>query len=107
MMKIINYIPSGRAEEALSFGKKSFVSVPFYCRKIWINILCHYFCIICYYKEVLKAKVHPDDLAESPIPKEFTQNLDQLWKDRYSDIVNIEDYLYRNGFPTVKFYLNT
>jgi hypothetical protein len=30
MIKIINYIPSERAEEALSFGKKSFVSVPFY-----------------------------------------------------------------------------
>ena len=48
MVKIINYIQSGRAEEALSFGKKSFISVLFYWREIWINILCHYFCIVCY-----------------------------------------------------------
>lgn len=59
-----------------------------------------------YYEEVLKIKVHPDTLSESLIPDEFIRDLDTLWKDRYSDIVNVEDYLYRNGFPTVKFYLH-
>jgi PPK2 family polyphosphate:nucleotide phosphotransferase len=59
-----------------------------------------------YYEEVLKAKVHPDTLEETSIPDEFTRDLDTLWKERYSDIVNIEDYLYRNGFPTVKFFLH-
>jgi PPK2 family polyphosphate:nucleotide phosphotransferase len=59
-----------------------------------------------YYEEVLKTKVHPEDLAESSIPEEFTQNLDALWTDRYADIVNVEDYLYRNGFRTVKFFLH-
>ena len=59
-----------------------------------------------YYEEVLKAKVHPDTLEESSVPDEFIRDLDALWNECYSDIVNIEDYLYRNGFPTVKFYLH-
>ncbi|CAF1204266.1 unnamed protein product [Didymodactylos carnosus] len=59
-----------------------------------------------YYEEVLPLKVHPEQLEESSIPEEHTQNLDTLWKTRYSDLVNIEDYLYRNGFPVVKIYLH-
>jgi PPK2 family polyphosphate:nucleotide phosphotransferase len=59
-----------------------------------------------YYEEVLALKVHPERLAESNVPKEFTQNLPKLWKERYTDIRNMEDYWHRNGFRLVKFYLH-
>ncbi|TAE28143.1 MAG: polyphosphate kinase 2 family protein [Cytophagales bacterium] len=59
-----------------------------------------------YYEEVLALKVHPERLAESSIPEEFMENLNKLWKERYADITNMEDYLHRNGFRVVKFYLH-
>ena len=59
-----------------------------------------------YYEEVLALKVHPERLEESNIPDEFTGNLNKLWKERYADIVQAEDYLHRNGFRVVKFYLH-
>ena len=60
-----------------------------------------------YYEEVLTLKVHPETLAEdSSIPDEFIGNLPRLWKERYADITHFEDYLHRNGFRVVKFYLH-
>ncbi len=59
-----------------------------------------------YYEEVLVEKVHPERLEESNIPDEFVGNLPKLWKERYADIANFEDYLHRNGFRVVKFYLH-
>lgn len=59
-----------------------------------------------YYEEVLAVKVHPDRLAENSIPRELVANRSRLWKERYTDIANVEDYLYRNGFRVVKFYLH-
>ncbi len=59
-----------------------------------------------YYEEVLAVRVHPERLAENSIPGDLVANQPRLWKERYADIVNLEDYLYRNGFRVVKFYLH-
>ncbi|KAB7730921.1 polyphosphate kinase 2 family protein [Rudanella paleaurantiibacter] len=59
-----------------------------------------------YYEEVLALKVHPDRLADNSIPEEFLKNPGKLWKERYADITHFEDYLHRNGFRVVKFYLH-
>ena len=59
-----------------------------------------------YYEEVLVIKVHPEMLTESQrIPDEFTGDLDKVWKQRYEAICDMEKHLYRNGFPTIKFFL--
>jgi PPK2 family polyphosphate:nucleotide phosphotransferase len=58
-----------------------------------------------YYEEVLVIKVHPEMLTESQrIPDEFTGDLDKVWKQRYEAICDMEKHLYRNGFPTIKFF---
>ena len=59
-----------------------------------------------YYEEVMVVKIHPDRLEESQLPDNLIENLPRLWKERYTDMVNFEDYLYRNGFRVVKFYLH-
>jgi polyphosphate kinase 2 (PPK2 family) len=52
-------------------------------------------------------KVHPEILTKSQrIPVELTEDLDKVWKHRYSAIVDMEKHLTRNGFPTIKFFLN-
>lgn len=60
-----------------------------------------------YYEEVLVVKVHPEILTKyQRIPGEHTEDLDEVWENRYADIRNLEDYLHRNGVPVVKFFLN-
>ncbi|GAB2570785.1 PPK2 family polyphosphate kinase [Spirosoma areae] len=60
-----------------------------------------------YYEEVLALRVHPERLQEQSIPPELLPKNDTtLWKQRFGDIVHFEDYLFRNGFPVVKFYLH-
>lgn len=59
-----------------------------------------------YYEEVLALKVHPERLADGNVPAELTKNLNKLWKERYADMAHVEDYLFRNGFRVVKFYLH-
>lgn len=60
-----------------------------------------------YYEEVLVVKVEPEILTKSQrLPKELTEDLDKLFKHRYSDISNLEKYLYRNGIRVVKIFLN-
>jgi len=59
-----------------------------------------------YYEEVLVERVHPERLSESQIPDEFLQDPDQLWKERYADMAHFEDYLHRNGFRVIKFFLH-
>lgn len=60
-----------------------------------------------YYEEVLALRVHPDRLRHQQIPSNLLPKNDQtLWKQRFGDIVHFEDYLFRNGFPIVKFYLH-
>ncbi len=60
-----------------------------------------------YYEEVLAMRVHPERLREGNIPANLLPKNDEtLWKQRFGDIVHFEDYLFRNGFPTVKLYLH-
>ncbi len=60
-----------------------------------------------YYEEVLVVKVDPSILTNSQrLPVELTTNLDKLFEHRYSDIKNMEKYLYRNGIRVIKFFLN-
>lgn len=60
-----------------------------------------------YYEEVLALRVHPDRLSQQMIPPGLLPKDEKvLWKQRFGDIVHFEDYLFRNGFPIVKFYLN-
>lgn len=60
-----------------------------------------------YYEEVLVAKVNPEIITSSQrLPLELTADMDKLWKHRYSDIKNLEKYLYRNGIRVIKFFLN-
>lgn len=60
-----------------------------------------------YYEEVLVVRVHPEILMNSQrIPAEFLQNPEKVWKQRYEDIANFEQYLHRNGFVVMKFFLN-
>lgn len=60
-----------------------------------------------YYEEVLVVKVHPEILQKGQrIPEEHTKDLDKVWKQRYSDIRNFEDFLYRNGTRVIKFFFH-
>ena len=60
-----------------------------------------------YYEEVLVVKVHPEILLNNQkLPSELTDDLTQVWKNRYEDIANLEKYLTRNGIHVVKFFLN-
>ena len=60
-----------------------------------------------YYEEVLVVKVDPSIIQNTQrIPDELTSDMDKLWKNRYSDIKNLEKYLYRNGIRVIKFFLN-
>jgi len=60
-----------------------------------------------YYEEVLVVKVHPEIVTNvQRLPTELTEDLDKLWKNRYEDIKNSEQYLYNNGIRVVKFFLN-
>lgn len=60
-----------------------------------------------YYEEVLVVKVHPEILLNyQRVPKEHTQDLDEVWQNRYEDIRNLELYAQRNGIHVVKFFLH-
>lgn len=60
-----------------------------------------------YYEEVLALRVHPDRLSQQQIPTNLLPKSDEtLWRQRFGDITHFEDYLFRNGFPIVKFYLH-
>jgi len=60
-----------------------------------------------YYEEVLVVKVRPQILTQAQrLPAELTQDLSKIWQQRYEDIANFEQYLYRNGTRVVKVFLN-
>ena len=56
-----------------------------------------------YYEEVLVVKVH--NLVENQkLPAELiTEN---IWEERYEQIRNFEDHIYKNGTVIIKFFLN-
>jgi PPK2 family polyphosphate:nucleotide phosphotransferase len=57
-----------------------------------------------YYEEVLVARVHPHILEAQQLPAEHKN--DGIWKERYEQINNFEDYLVNNGVIVLKFFLN-
>ncbi|MBV8809898.1 MAG: polyphosphate kinase 2 family protein [Acidobacteriaceae bacterium] len=57
-----------------------------------------------YYEEVLVVRVHPDLLAAQRVPQPLITK--KLWKERFKDIRNFEQYLSRNGIVIRKFFLN-
>jgi PPK2 family polyphosphate:nucleotide phosphotransferase len=58
-----------------------------------------------YYEEVLVVRVRPEILAKQRLPAELVRS-ERLWDERFGDIRNFEDYLYRNGTRTLKFFLH-
>ncbi len=57
-----------------------------------------------YYEEVLVVRVHQEFLAAQKLPPSLVTK--SIWKDRYEDIRNIEQYLGRNGVLIRKFFLH-
>jgi polyphosphate kinase 2 (PPK2 family) len=57
-----------------------------------------------YYEETLVVRVHPEFLAKQKVPTERVTK--HIWKDRFEDIRNFEQYLDRNGVLVRKFFLH-
>jgi PPK2 family polyphosphate:nucleotide phosphotransferase len=57
-----------------------------------------------YYEEVLVVRVHKELLARQHLPPELVTK--KIWKERFHDIRNFEQYLTRNGVVVQKFFLN-
>lgn len=58
-----------------------------------------------YYEDVLIVRVHPEILQSSQMPEKIISN-PNIWKQRFEQIRNFEDYLANNGIHTLKFFLN-
>jgi PPK2 family polyphosphate:nucleotide phosphotransferase len=58
-----------------------------------------------YYEDVLIVRVHPEILQSSQMPEKILRN-PNIWKQRFEQIRNFEDYLAQNGIHTLKFFLN-
>lgn len=58
-----------------------------------------------YYEEVLVVRVHPEILQFQQMPDKL-ENDKAIWKKRYAQIINFENYLSENGIHTLKFFLN-
>jgi PPK2 family polyphosphate:nucleotide phosphotransferase len=58
-----------------------------------------------YYEEVLIVRVIPEVFERQRLPEEFVDPK-KIWRERYRDIVQLEDYLHRNGTRIVKFFLH-
>ncbi len=57
-----------------------------------------------YYEEVLVVRVHRDLLQKQKIPPQLVAK--DIWRNRYEDIRNFEQYLSRNGVIIRKFFLH-
>jgi PPK2 family polyphosphate:nucleotide phosphotransferase len=57
-----------------------------------------------YYEEVLIVRVHPEILKNQQLPQLPAGN--EIWKQRFQDINNFEQYLTNNGIVLLKFFLN-
>jgi polyphosphate kinase 2 (PPK2 family) len=55
-----------------------------------------------YYEEVVVVRVHKELLAKQKVPPALL-NDGTLWRDRFEDIRNVEQYLSRNGTLIRKF----
>lgn len=58
-----------------------------------------------YYEEVLVVKVHPEILQLQQLPDDAKKDKN-IWKERYAQIRNFEEYLEENGVQVMKFFLN-
>ena len=56
------------------------------------------------YEETLVVRVHPEFLDQQKLPPELVTK--KIWKQRFKDIRNFEEYLANNGIAVVKFFLN-
>lgn len=57
-----------------------------------------------YYEEVLVVRVHQQILEGQKLPKKLVSK--NIWKERFKDIRNFEEYLGRNGIIVIKFFLH-
>jgi len=57
-----------------------------------------------YYEETLIVRVHPEFLVQQKLPPGLVTR--HLWKSRFEDIRNFEQYLTRNGVVVRKFFLH-
>jgi len=57
-----------------------------------------------YYEETLVVRVHPGILQGQKLPRRLVTR--SIWKQRFEDIRNIEQYLTRNGTVVRKFFLH-
>jgi PPK2 family polyphosphate:nucleotide phosphotransferase len=57
-----------------------------------------------YYEETLVVRVHPEFLKRQKIPPALVTK--GIWKERFEDIRNFEQYLTRNGVVILKFFLH-
>lgn len=58
-----------------------------------------------YYEEVLIVRVHPEILQNQQLSKEIKSDKN-IWKKRFEDIKNFENYLTNNGIHILKFFLH-
>jgi PPK2 family polyphosphate:nucleotide phosphotransferase len=57
-----------------------------------------------YYEEVLAVRVHENYLAAQKLPRDLVTG--DIWKERFHDIRNFEQYLAHNGVAICKFFLH-
>ncbi len=58
-----------------------------------------------YYEDVLVVRVHPEILRLSQLPENL-ENDKNIWKKRFEQIKNFENYLTENGVHVLKFFLH-
>jgi len=58
-----------------------------------------------YYEEVLVVRVHPEILQFQQMPDKLEKDKN-IWKKRFEQICNFENYLTENGIHILKFFLN-
>ena len=57
-----------------------------------------------YYEEVLVVRVHPGFLGKQGLPREVSS--DDIWEERFDDIVSFERHMHRSGTKILKFFLH-
>lgn len=58
-----------------------------------------------YYEEVLGTRIHPERLVDQNLPRQVRASKN-IWRQRFAQINNFEQYLSENGFILMKFFLH-
>lgn len=58
-----------------------------------------------YYEEVITVRAMPGLLERQHLPPECV-DLNNIWAERFHDILHLESYLHRNGIQIIKFFLH-